>query len=89
LAELRDWPKPDRKRVGDLIRRVQQDFGNAHLHSGIGIRDLSPKGKSLGMYECRLGRALRLVFTRERSSILYFWMIGTHDEVRKFLKSFL
>src|SRR4029077_20106204 len=42
-AELRSWPKPDRARVGKLIPRVQENFGSPHLHSGTGIRDLSPK----------------------------------------------
>src|SRR4030095_11036082 len=49
LAELRQWPKGDRKRIGDTIRRVQENFGRPHLHSGVGIRDLSPKGKRLGV----------------------------------------
>jgi hypothetical protein len=89
LAELRQWPKGDRKRIGDTIRRVQENFGRPHLHSGVGIRDLSPKGKRLGVYECRVSRALRLVFTRERTSLLYFHIIGTHNEVQKFLRSFL
>ena len=89
LVELRQWPKEDRKRIGNSIRRVQENFGQPHLHSGIGIRDLSPKGRRLGLYECRVSRALRLVFTRERPSLLYFHMIGTHNEVQKFLRSFL
>jgi hypothetical protein len=89
LAEIRRWPKVDRKRVGDVIRRVQNTFGQPHLHSGVGIRDLSPARKKLHVYECRVGRPLRLVFTREAPSLLYFHMIGTHEEVQKFLKSFL
>ena len=89
LEELRRWPKADRKRVGDTIRNVQENFGRPHLHAGVGIRDLSPKAKRLGLYECRVSRALRLVFTRERPSLLYFHMIGTHNEVQKFLRSFL
>ena len=88
-AELRSWPKPDRARVGRLIRRVQENFGNPHLHSGTGIRDLSPKGSRLNVYECRIGRGLRLVFTLESPALLYFHTIGNHDEVRRFLKSFL
>src|SRR5437870_6360499 len=55
-SELRGWPKPDRARVGKLIQRVQENFGNPHLHSGTGIRDLSPKGSRLSVYECRIGR---------------------------------
>src|SRR6266568_5776611 len=87
LAELRQWPKPDRKRVGDIIRRVGENFGRPHLHSGLGIRDLSPGRKRLHVYECRVSRVLRLVLTLEPGSLLYFHMIGTHDEVQRFLRS--
>ena len=89
LAELRPWPKSDRKRVGDAIRKSQENFGKPHLHSGTGIRDLSPSGKRVHVYECRVSQSLRLVFTLERPALLYFHMIGTHDEVQRFLKSFL
>jgi hypothetical protein len=88
-TELRIWPKPDRARVGKLIQNVQENFGQPHLHSGAGIRDLSPKGSRLRVYECRIGRGLRLLFTLESPSLLYFHTIGNHDEVRRFLKSFL
>jgi mRNA-degrading endonuclease YafQ of YafQ-DinJ toxin-antitoxin module len=88
LAELRQWPKSDRRRVGKVIQRVEEDFGRPHLHSGLGIRDLSTGGKRLHVYECRVSRPLRLVFTLEHRSVLYFHMIGTHDEVQKFLRSF-
>src|SRR5256885_16936621 len=68
--ELRSWPKSDRGRAGQLIQRVQQNFGTPHLHSGIGIRDLSPKGSRLNVYECRMGTALRLIFTSEAGRVL-------------------
>jgi hypothetical protein len=87
--ELRTWPKPDRQRVGKLIQSVQENFGKPHLHSGAGIRDLSPKGSRLRVYECRIGTGLRLIFTSEPGSLLYFHTIGNHDQVRRFLKSFL
>ncbi len=87
--ELRGWPKPERARVGKLIQSVQENFGKPHLHSGAGIRDLSPKGSRLSVYECRIGRGLRLLFTLESPALLYFHTIGNHDEVRRFLKSFL
>jgi mRNA-degrading endonuclease RelE of RelBE toxin-antitoxin system len=88
-AELRSWEKPDRQRVGKLIQSVQENFGKPHLHSGAGIRDLSPKGSQINVYECRIGRGLRLIFTLESASVLYFHTIGNHDHVRRFLKSFL
>src|SRR6266403_2481823 len=87
-AELRSWPKRDRKRIGGIIRRVQEGFGKPHMHSSIGVRDLSPSGSRLNVYECRIGLALRLIFTLEKPSLLYFHMVGTHDEVQRFLGSF-
>jgi mRNA-degrading endonuclease YafQ of YafQ-DinJ toxin-antitoxin module len=75
--------------VGKLIQSVQDNFGKPHLHFGMGIRDLSPKRSHLNVYECRIGRGLRLIFTLEPPSLLYFHMIGNHDEVRRFLRSFL
>lgn len=86
--ELRQWLNRDRKRVGDAIRTAQENFGTPHSHSGVGIRDLSPTGKRLNVYECRVSRPLRLIFTFERPSLLYFHMIGTHDEAQRFLRSF-
>src|SRR5712691_2035849 len=68
--ELRSWPKANRRQIGRLIRRVQERFGSPHLHSGSGIRDLSPKGSRLCVYECRFGLGLRLIFTLETSSLL-------------------
>jgi hypothetical protein len=52
-------------RIRLIAIEMKGAFGNegALPLSEIGIRDLAPKGKSLGVYECRLGRTLRLVFT--------------------------
>lgn len=87
LAALRAMTKEERRRIGEVIQEVRTGFGRPHLHAGTGIRDLSPRGSKENIYECRVGRSLRLIFTVERSTILYFHMLGTHDEVRRFLKA--
>jgi mRNA-degrading endonuclease YafQ of YafQ-DinJ toxin-antitoxin module len=89
LAQLRASPKEERQRIGEAIRTVQAEFGHPHHHSGIGIRDLAPKGSGHHVYECRLSKGTRLVFTLIDDRVLYFHMIGTHDQVRRFLRSFL
>ena len=89
LARLRTSPKEARQRVGQAIRTVQENFGRPHEHSGIGVRGLSPKGSGHHVYECRLSKGVRLVFTLLDDRTLYFHMMGTHDQVRRFLKSFL
>jgi hypothetical protein len=81
LATLRTFSKQERKEIGDLIEKVRGFFGSPHAHAGIGVRALGQ-----GLYECRHGLSLRLVFAAYRG-LLYFHMIGTHDEVRRFLKA--
>lgn len=76
---FRELPKSQRFEVGSLIEKVRQNFGNPHLHTGIGIRKLTGK-----FYECRWRLATRLVFEK-RDSVLYFHLSGNHDEVKRFL----
>lgn len=81
LAALRTLSKAERKEIGELIERVRDSFGNPHAHSGTGIRTLGR-----GLYECRHGLSLRLVFAAYRG-LLYFHILGNHDEVQRFLKA--
>jgi hypothetical protein len=81
LDSLRSFSKTERKEIGELIERVRDSFGKVHAHTGTGIRALGR-----GLYECRHGLSLRLVFAAYRG-LLYFHTIGTHDEVQRFLKA--
>lgn len=81
LEQLRGMEKEERKEVGDLIREICASFGFPHVHAGIGIRDL---GK--GFYEGRDGLEHRVIFERISARVLYFHMIGNHDDIRRFLK---
>jgi len=78
---LRTYSRADQKEIGRLIERVRDSFGEPHARGGIGIRALGQ-----GLYECRHGLSLRLVFAAYRG-LLYFHTIGTHDEIRRFLKA--
>lgn len=80
-AEIRRLPKQRRKQIGDVITAVRDGFGTPHLHSGLGIRRLRD-----GLFECRVGLKLRLVFYAEPGA-LSFTDIGTHDQLRKLLKN--
>jgi len=56
-------------------------FGQPHLHTGRGIRELRK-----GIYECRVGLDLRLIF-RRKDDALVFEFAGTHAEVRAWVKA--
>ena len=62
------------------MRATAAIFGQPHLHSGRGIRQLRP-----GLYECRSGLGLRLVFEREKDAVVFVFS-GSHDEVQDFLR---
>ena len=70
----------DRVRSLQVVSAVQEVFGQPHRHEGTGLRKLIK-----GHYEVRLGLGQRLVF-EDRGHVLYFKMLGNHDQVRRFLK---
>lgn len=67
--------------VSAALKLVVDGFGNPHAHTGLAIRKL---GKHL--YECRTGRAWRLVFEAHKGGLV-FDFAGDHDEVRDYLRS--
>jgi hypothetical protein len=66
--------------VSAALKQVIDGFGNPHAHSGLAIRKL---GKQL--YECRTGRAWRLVFEAQKG-VLMFDFAGDHKEVQSYLR---
>lgn len=65
------------------MERVRVHWGKPHLHGGVGIRRLA-----VHLYESRVGLQERLIFQNLETS-LYFHFMGSHDEVQKFLRSYL
>ena len=57
-------------------------LGRQHEHSGLGMRKLHPSG----LWEARVGLSLRAVFGLARDEAT-FVILGSHDEVQRFLKS--
>src|SRR5437870_1142181 len=50
-------PAARQAEVAAALRRVQEGFGQPHIHSGLGLRKLGPN-----LFECRTDRGWRLVF---------------------------
>jgi mRNA-degrading endonuclease RelE of RelBE toxin-antitoxin system len=68
--------------VLDAILASPAAIGQPHLHAGLGIRKLHASG----IWKARVGLGLRIVFTLA-SDTLTLVRVGTHDDVRKFLRS--
>ena len=66
--------------VSDTLKLLMAGFGHPHAHSGLGIQKLGQH-----LYECRTGRAWRLVFMAEKG-VLTFDFAGDHDAVQSYLR---
>lgn len=65
-----------------VIAQLPKAMGAPHRHVGIGLRKLHASG----IYEARLGLGLRMIFAVKKQSLLLH-RIGTHDQIRRYLKA--
>lgn len=72
---------PQQEATEQALEQLPAAFGQPHRHGGIGIRKLHASG----IYEARIGLALRIVFIREAKQLILH-RIGTHDMVRRYLR---
>lgn len=79
-VEVKALGKEERGIIGQAIADIQEAFGNPHVHSGIGIRKLRR-----ALYEARTDLGQRLLF-EDRPDCIFFFKLGNHDEIRKYLK---
>ncbi len=76
---LRQKTKVERLAIGKIIQKVQESFGQPHLHSGLGLRKLVKN-----YYEVRIGLKERLIFRDDPEEITFIFL-GNHNEVQRFL----
>jgi len=77
---LKSIPAARRAEILAVMKAAGEAYGQPHLHAGVGLRRIRP------FMECRCGLDLRLVFQREKDTLV-FHLCGTHDEVGAFLKN--
>jgi len=70
-----------RAAVLEALLSLPRAIGEPHRHAGLGIRKLHASG----IWEARIGIGMRLVFTLQ-ARVLTLVRIGTHDEIRRFLR---
>jgi hypothetical protein len=74
--------RQDQAAILKLLVELQTALASPHEHRGLGFRKLHPSG----IWEVRVGLSLRALF-RLAGDEAIFVFLGTHDEVKKFLKS--
>ena len=73
---------PELKRQAQAtLTALQNDFGNPHVHSGLGIRKLRHK-----IFEVRVGKEYRIVLLAQPGALTAYDIMN-HDDVRAYLKS--
>jgi mRNA-degrading endonuclease YafQ of YafQ-DinJ toxin-antitoxin module len=79
--DIRDLDDDQRRAVFDAIVALPGVVGDPHTHTGLGIRKLHRSG----IWEARVGLGLRMVFAL-RPDMLALVRVGSHEDVRSFLK---
>ena len=70
----------ERTRVNKALRMLHHYLDTGQAPLGLGVKRVGP-----GVYEFRVGLALRGVYVEE-GEVLALTLLGSHDEVRRFLK---
>lgn len=73
-----------RAAIFDRLLELRKIVGDPHAHAGTGIRKLVPTK----LFEVRVGLGLRAVFDLVGDEAVFLFM-GTHDEVRRFVRHHL
>jgi len=82
--QIENLPEPLLDEFTLATEQLADSFGKPHLHVGLGIRKIHRRG----IYEFRIGRQWRVVFSRPEPDVLFLHIIGNHDDVQRFLDSF-
>lgn len=84
---LRRVPAHDRMRTAETIEQIVNYFETQRAPEGLGLKKLFSHPGLGAVFEARVSRALRLLFS-VYDDVVTFLMVGDHDEVRRFIRSF-
>lgn len=77
----------DQQRVLEAVEQVERFFATRQSPEGLGLRKLFVAEAMGAVCEARVTLALRVLFSVQ-PDLLTFLMIGDHEEVRRFIRSF-
>lgn len=80
--QCRSLSRQEQTAVLDVLLELEQALSRPHEHKGIGLRKLHPTG----IWEARVGLSLRVLFELSHDEAILIF-VGTHDEVKRFLRS--
>ena len=77
----RDLDRPRQERADKTLLKLAEAFEKRKMPRGLGIKPLQH-----GIWETRSGIQDRILFRRTTGDVLELLLIGTHDDIKRFLK---
>jgi hypothetical protein len=77
----------DQQRTLEAVEQVERFFATRQAPEGLGLKKLFVVESLGAVCEARVTLAIRVLFSVQ-PDLLTFLMVGDHDEVRRFIKSF-
>ena len=84
---LRHVPPHDLRRAAETIEQIVQYCETRQAPEGLGLKKLFAHEGIGAVFEARVGLARRLLFT-VKQDVVTFLMVGDHEDVRRFIRSF-
>jgi mRNA-degrading endonuclease RelE of RelBE toxin-antitoxin system len=81
--QLEHAPEDLRRQLAEAVTKLPEALGHPHRHAGLGVRKIHRRG----IYELRLGRHVRVVFSLPEKNLVMLHLLGNHDDVQHFLDS--
>ena len=78
---------PERERVTEAVEQLQKFFETRQAPEGLGVKKLFSREGLGAVFEARASIAVRVLFSVDRDTVTYL-MVGNHDDVRLFIRSF-
>jgi len=77
----------ERERIAEAVEQIQAFFETRHAPEGLGLKKLFSREGLGAVFEARATLALRILLAVQQDTVR-FLMVGDHDEVRRFIKTF-
>lgn len=82
LRASRSLTQEERSALMQIFVDLRANLSDPARHAGLGLRKLTP----YPVWEARLGLKMRAVFRLENDQVIFIFL-GTHDQVRRFLRN--
>lgn len=85
LKQFDRFSRQDQVLIHETDRQIRAYYATHQAPFGLRLKHLYTKGP-LKIFEARVTHATRIVWV-EQADVVYFGLVGSHDEVKRYLRS--